>query len=105
MNPRRIGVSIVLAMAFLAAGAAAANAQSTIAGLVKDASGAVLPGVNVEAASDVLIEKSRAGVTDGAGQYRIVDLRPGIYIVTFSLPGFQTVKRDRIELPSDFTAT
>src|SRR2546427_1451136 len=84
---------------------AAARAQSAIAGVVKDASGAVLPGVTVEAASDVLIEKVRTVTSDGQGQYKIVDLRPGIYIVTFTLPGFQTFRRDGLELPSSFTAT
>ena len=67
---------------------AAAHAQSAIAGVVKDTSGAVLPGVTVEASSDVLIEKTRSVITDGEGAYRIVDLRPGTYIVTFTLPGF-----------------
>ena len=82
-----------------------ARAQSAITGVVKDASGGVLPGVAVEASSAALIEKSRTVVTDGQGQYRIVDLRPGNYVVTFSLTGFQTVRREGIELPSDFTAT
>ncbi len=84
---------------------AVAHAQSAIAGVVRDTSGAVLPGVTVEAASDVLIEKTRAVVTDGEGAYRIVDLRPGTYSVTFTLPGFQTFKRDALELPSNFTAS
>src|SRR5262245_65525180 len=82
-----------------------ARAQSAIAGVVKDTSGAVLPGVNVEASSDVLIERTRSVVTDGAGQYKIVDLRPGTYTVTFSLQGFQTVKRENVQLPAEFTAT
>ncbi len=82
-----------------------AHAQSAIAGVVKDTSGAVLPGVNVEAASDVLIEKARAAVTDGAGQYKIVDLRPGTYVVTFTLQGFQSIKRENVQLPAEFTAT
>jgi len=82
-----------------------ALAQSAIAGVVKDTSGAVLPGVTVEAASDVLIEKTRSVVTDGAGQYKIIDLRPGVYSVTFALPGFATVKRDGVELPANFTST
>ena len=60
-----------------------AFAQASIAGVVKDASGAVLPGVTVEAASPALIEKVRTGVTDGVGQYRIENLRPGTYSVTF----------------------
>jgi hypothetical protein len=82
-----------------------AHAQSVITGVVKDTSGAVLPGVTVEAASDVLIEKTRSVVSDGEGLYRIVDLRPGVYSVTFSLAGFQTLKRDGLELPSQFTMT
>ena len=81
------------------------RAQSAITGVVKDASGAVLPGVTIEASSDALIEKSRTAVSDGQGTYRIVDLRPGTYLVTFTLTGFQTLRRDGIELPSDFTAT
>ena len=84
---------------------AAAFAQAAITGVVKDASGAVLPGVTVEAASSVLIEKTRSVVTDDTGQYRIVDLRPGTYTVTFTLPGFSTVKREGIELSGDFVAT
>src|SRR5262245_43092716 len=79
--------------------------QATITGVVKDASGAVLPGVTVEASSEVLIEKVRTAVTDGTGQYRIVDLRPGTYAVTFTLPGFSTVKREGIELTGTFVAS
>jgi Carboxypeptidase regulatory-like domain len=79
-------------------------AQSAIAGTVKDTSGAVLPGVTVEAASPVLIEKTRTVVTDGSGQYRIIDLRPGIYTVTFTLTGFATVIREGVDLPATFTA-
>jgi hypothetical protein len=74
-----------------------AHAQS-LAGVVRDASGAVLPGVNVEAASPVLIEKVRSTVTDGTGQYRIPELTPGTYQLTFSLPGFTTVKREGVEV-------
>jgi hypothetical protein len=84
---------------------AAAFAQGAITGVVKDASGAVLPGVTVEAASPVLIEKVRVVVSDDTGQYRIVDLRPGTYVVTFSLTGFNTYKREGIELSGDFVAT
>ena len=84
---------------------AAARAQATIAGVVRDASGGVLPGVTVEAASPALIERVRSVVTDGGGQYRIVDLRPGSYTVTFTLPGFNTVKREGVELTGSFTAT
>src|SRR4249919_3167275 len=84
---------------------AAAHAQSTFTGVVKDTSGAVLPGVTVEAASPVLIEKVRSAVTDSTGSYRIVDLRPGIYTLTFTLTGFSIVKREAIELPANFTMT
>ncbi len=80
-------------------------AQASIAGVVKDASGGVLPGVTVEAASPALIEKVRSVVTDASGQYRIVDLRPGTYSVTFTLTGFSVVKREGIELSGSFTAT
>jgi hypothetical protein len=84
---------------------ASAYAQAAITGVVKDASGGVLPGVTVEAASPVLIEKVRSVVSDATGQYRIVDLRPGTYSVTFTLPGFSTVKREGIELSGTFVAT
>jgi hypothetical protein len=73
-----------------------AQAQASLTGTVVDASGAVLPGVTVEAASPVLIEKVRTATTDGSGQYRIVDLRPGTYTLTFTLPGFTTVIRDAV---------
>ncbi|HUG94192.1 MAG TPA: carboxypeptidase-like regulatory domain-containing protein, partial [Planctomycetaceae bacterium] len=84
---------------------AAAYAQAAITGVVRDTSGGILPGVTVEAASPALIEKVRSVVTDGTGQYRIVDLRPGTYSVTFTLPGFSTVRRDGIELSGTFVAT
>ena len=82
-----------------------ALAQGTLAGTVKDGSGAVLPGVTVEASSPALIEKTRSAVTDGSGQYRIIDLRPGTYALTFTLPGFNTVKREGIELSGTQTLT
>jgi hypothetical protein len=75
-----------------------AFAQASITGTVKDTSGAVLPGVTVEAASPVLIEKVRESVTDANGRFQIVDLRPGTYTVTFSLAGFNSVKRDGVSL-------
>ena len=90
------GLLIVPSLAF---------AQASITGVVKDASGAVLPGVSVEVASPVLIEKVRTDVTDGSGLYRIVNLLPGTYTVTFSLTGFSTVKREGIELSGSFIAT
>ena len=95
-----------LAAGFLFLPAAAwAQQVSAIAGAVQDASGAVLPGVTVEAASPALIEKIRSVTTDGQGLYRIVDLRPGSYAVTFTLTGFSTFRRDGIELTTGFTAT
>jgi carboxypeptidase family protein len=83
----------------------AAFAQATIAGTVKDASGAVLPGVSVEASSPALIEKSRTAVTDGAGRYRIEELRPGDYTVTFTLSGFATTKREGVTLSGSAVTT
>ncbi len=80
-------------------------AQASVTGTVRDVSGAVLPGVTVEAASPALIEKTRSAVTDGTGQYRIIDLRPGTYVLTFTLPGFTTVKREGIELAGTQTLT
>src|SRR5438477_9315890 len=80
-------------------------AQATIAGTVKDLSGGVLPGVTVEASSPALIEKVRTAVTDGTGQYRVENLRPGIYSLKFTLSGFSTVKRDGLELSGSMTAT
>ena len=80
-------------------------AQASLTGTVRDASGGVLPGVTVEASSPVLIEKVRSATTDDTGQYRIVDLRPGTYSLTFTLPGFSTVKRDGIELFGSQTLT
>ena len=73
--------------------------------MVRDGTGAVIPGAAVEASSPALIEKVRTAVTDAAGQYKIVNLVPGVYPVTFSLTGFNTVKRDGIELTASFTAT
>src|SRR5262245_48560431 len=93
-------IALLLPMA-----AAAQTAAAGLAGVVKDASGGVLPGVTVEASSPVLIEKVRSTTTDEQGQYKITDLRPGTYSITFGLTGFSTVKRDAVELASGFTAT
>ena len=87
------------ALAFAQAGGA------SIAGTVTDASGGVLPGVTVEASSAALTEKTRTAVTDGSGQYRIIDLPPGTYTLTVSLPGFNTVKREDIILSGNMTIT
>ena len=94
--------TVIASIVLLPAGA---FAQASITGFVKDTSGAVLPGVSVEAASPVLTERVRTVVTDGTGQYRVVDLPPGSYMVTFTLPGFSVVKREGIMLEGTFTAT
>src|SRR5512138_3914 len=80
-------------------------AQSALTGVVKDETGAVLPGVTVEASSPVLIERVRTTITDEGGNYKIIDLRPGTYSLTFGLPGFKTFRREEVELVSNFTAT
>ncbi len=103
---RMASAVVVLAFAVVVAFPATAFAQTSgIAGVVKDTSGAVMPGVTVEATSPALIERVRTVTTDSQGQYKIVDLRPGTYMVSFTLPGFSTVKREGIELPATFTAT
>ena len=92
---RRIFVrATVAAWLGLALAPAVASAQSGITGVVKDASQGVLPGVTVEAASPALIEKIRTVVTDDQGRYAIVDLRPGVYTVTFTMQGFMTSVRN-----------
>ena len=101
---RCVGRSSVVLLVLLLV-PAAAYAQAAITGIARDTSGGVLPGVTVEAASPALIEKVRSVVTDGTGQYRIVNLLPGTYSVTFTLPGFGSVKRDGVVLSGDFAAT
>src|ERR1043166_8959905 len=99
-------ISIVLAIVVLPIVVSAQSTTSgSIAGVVKDATGAVLPGVSVEASSPALIEKTRTVVTDGTGQYKIVELKPGTYTVTFTLEGFSTTKREGIELEGNATAS
>jgi hypothetical protein len=80
-------------------------AQATLTGVVRDTSGAVLPGVTVEASSPALIEKTRAAVTNGSGQYRIIDLRTGTYTVSYTLPGFNTITRENVQLSGTQTLT
>src|SRR6266478_6658491 len=79
-----------------------AQSDSNIAGVVKDTTGAVLPGVTVEASSPALIEKVRSVITDNEGQYKIINLRPGVYTVSFAIAGVAPVKRENVELPSAF---
>jgi len=99
-KPRSLLLVATVCLVFLPAAAAA---QSAFSGVVKDPSGAVLPGVTIEVSSPVLIERTRSVVTDGAGRYTIVDLRPGTYKMTVGLVGFATVVRDAVELPGNTT--
>jgi Carboxypeptidase regulatory-like domain len=101
---RRLCLRGLLALSCVICPVVAAAQTSTISGIVRDASGGVLPGVTVEVSSPVMIEKTRSVVSDSEGRYSVVSLRPGTYSVTFTLPGFGVVKRDGIELTSDFTA-
>ncbi|MBS1816880.1 MAG: TonB-dependent receptor [Acidobacteria bacterium] len=102
----RLSARLLAGLALVLALPSGAHAQTSgITGEVKDSSGAVLPGVTVEVASPALIEKVRSTITDGAGRYQVTSLRPGTYSLTFSLTGFNTVKREGVELTSDFTAT
>src|SRR4051812_43326547 len=98
-------VKAVVVLVTLLGVPSAAFAQASIVGIVKDASGALLPGVSVEASSPALIEKSRTVLTNSAGQYAVENLRPGTYTVTFTLSGFTTTKRENIELAGSFVAT
>jgi hypothetical protein len=104
MNIRTAGRLLALLGVLLAPSFAFAQTSGTIAGIVKDTSGAVLPGATVEASSPALIEKVRTAVTDGTGNYKIVDLRPGVYTVTVTMPGFGTYKREGLDLSAGVTA-
>jgi len=105
VRQRVVGFSFAVLVGLLSPLTAEAQQAGGIAGLVRDTSGAVLPGVTVEAASPALIEKVRSAATDDAGRYSLTDLRPGTYVVTFALSGFSSVKRDGIVLTAGFTAT
>ncbi|HTM03665.1 MAG TPA: carboxypeptidase regulatory-like domain-containing protein [Vicinamibacterales bacterium] len=97
--------AFAVACSIVGAVTAGAQTQASIAGIVKDMSGAILPGVVVEAASPVLIERTRSATTDSTGQYKIVNLPPGAYTVTFTLSGFQSTKREGVELVGTATST
>src|SRR5215813_8750334 len=101
----RLGLRVVFLLGALLLVGRIGHAQVAIAGSVKDTTGAIMPGVTVEAASPALIEKTRSVLTDANGQYQIVDLRPGEYAVTFTLPGFKSIRRAGIILEGNFTAT
>ena len=100
-----LGKALCVAFAILVFAPAFASAQSSITGVVRDASGGVLPGVTVEVSSPALIERVRSAVSDDTGTYRVNDLRPGTYAVVFTLPGFSTVRREGLQLSDLFTAT
>jgi len=102
---RQVVLAVLVLVSPCVVWAQSATTTGTIAGSARDATGGLLPGVTVEAASPALIEKVRTAVTDAQGNYRIADLRPGTYAVTFTLPGFSTFKREGIELSAGFTAT
>jgi len=104
MTVRRFA-AIGLAMACLLAIPGVAHAQTQMRGVVKDATGGALPGVTVEAKSDVLIEGAKTAISDGEGQYQITDLRPGKYVVTFSLQGFQSVINKDVSVTADVTTS
>ena len=101
----RVAAVAVLVLVLLPLCAWAQQRGGAIGGVVRDTTGAVVPGVTVEASSPALIEKVRTVVTDATGQYRIVELEPGVYSVTFTLAGFSTSKREGVELTTGFTAT
>jgi len=106
MNARRLCVCVAMVALLVLPGIVyGQTAQSALAGVVKDATGGVLPGVTVEAASPALIERVRSVTTDSSGLYRIVDLRPGVYTITFTLPGFNSVRVENFDLRADFVAT
>src|SRR5947207_1833752 len=102
---KKLALTLAVLLLLPAAARAQAVSGASISGTVKDASGAVLPGVSVEATGPALIEKVRAVTTDASGQYKIENLRPGMYSVTFTLAGFTGVRREAIELSGTFVAT
>ena len=102
---RRLFTGGLVALLCLAAATGRAQSLGAVSGVVRDASGAVLPGVTVEVANPSLLEKARTGLTDGIGRYTIDNLPAGTYTATFSLPGFYTVRREGIEVAADAVAT
>src|SRR4029434_3849347 len=106
--PRPLSAWLVVLLTLVIPSVAAAQGaleRGTLTGTVRDASGGVLAGVSVEAASPALIEKVRTAVTDSAGVYRIVNLDPGVYSLTFSLEGFSLVRRENVKLQGSATLT
>ena len=103
--PKFSGLGMISCLLLLPVAGLAQQSGGSITGVVRDISGAVLPGVTVTVSSPALIEGSRVAVCDGQGLYRIIDLRPGIYSVAFELAGFSPFKVDGLELTTGFTAT
>jgi len=103
--PSQVASRALVVVTLLVLTPALAFAQASVAGVVRDASGAVLPGVTIEVSSPALIEKTRTVVSGADGQYRVVDLRPGVYTVTFTLTGFSTVRREGLELSGSLNTT
>ena len=103
--PSQVASRALVVVTLLVLTPALAFAQASVAGVVRDASGAVLPGVTIEVSSPVLIEKTRTVVSGADGQYRVIDLRPGVYTVTFTLTGFSTVRREGLELSGSLNTT
>jgi len=101
----RTDLKIPLIVGLLLLAPVLAMAQTSVSGAIRDSSGAALPGVTVEASSPVLIEKVRTAVSDATGQYRIIDLRPGLYTITVTLPGFNTIQREGVELSGERAVT
>ena len=93
-----VAAAVLASIALFGNVVSAQEAKPSIAGIVRDSSGGVMPGVTVEIASPALIEKTRSTVTDGSGQFRIIDLQAGTYSVTFQLSGFTTLKREGVEV-------
>jgi len=103
--PSQVASRALVVVTLLVLTPALAFAQASVAGVVRDASGAVLPGVTIEVSSPALIEKTRTVVSGADGQYRVIDLRPGVYTVTFTLTGFSTVRREGLELSGSLNTT
>ena len=101
----RLVKSFLVGTAVVALLPSAVLAQSALTGEVTDNTGGVLPGVTVEASSPALIEGSRIAISDGTGRYNIIDLRPGTYTVSMSLPGFSTFVQEGIEVQASTNVT
>ena len=98
------GFALIFAV-FATTALAQTGGTGTISGVVKDKSGSAIPEATVTVASPALIQGTQSATTDGSGAYRIIDLRPGTYTVTFTANGFNTLRRDGLPLTAGFDAT